>query len=113
MPKKRKRLFVEGTAMDGIVEELSGKGYAYLGASEFKRGRTIEQTMSKMPYKCFHIRNRKVGMITVEELDLWNPKDKVYCELRFIEGLSKVSTITIGKVQFTGDKALELMETRI
>lgn len=114
MGKKKVQVLTIGQSLEVVIGFLTELGYVYLGTSEFKKGGTIEQTMNKKPYRCYHLRSRRINFKTVEEIDIWNPTGKVYCELRFDhEGLSDRSSITIGKNQFNGQKALTLVEKNI
>ncbi len=114
MGKKKVQVLKIGQSLETVVEILTDLGYVYLGSSEFKRGRTIEQTMNKIPYRCYHLRSHRINFRTIEEIDIWKPTGKIFCELKFdSEGLSDISTIVVGKNQYIGLKALQLAERDI
>lgn len=114
MGKKKAQVLTIGQCIETVVEHLTDLGYVYLGDSEFKRKQSIEQTMNKRPYACYHMWSRRINLKTVEEIDIWNPTGKVFCEIRFdYEGLSDTSSITIGKNQYNGEKAIKLIEKNI
>ena len=113
MAKKSKVLSV-GAPIEAVVEALTELDYVYLDGSDFVRRMTICQSMSRKPYKCYFIRNNRINLRTIEELCVWNPTGKVFCELRFdSEGLSEISSTAIGKNQYNGSKALSLAENNI
>lgn len=114
MGKKKTQVLAIGQCIETVVEHLTDLGYVYLGDSEFKPRQSIEKTMSKRPYMCYHMLSRRINLRTIEEIDIWNPTGKVFCELIFdYEGLSGTSSITIGKNQYNGEKAIKLIEKNI
>ena len=114
MGKKIVPVIAVGAEIETVVEVLTSLGYVYLDGSDFKRGYAVYDTMSKKPYKCYHLRSNRINLRTVEEIDIWKPQGKVFCELVFTsDGLSERSSTTIGKNQFNGTKALALAEKNI
>jgi hypothetical protein len=114
MGKKKAQVLTIGQCIETVVERLTDLGYVYLGDSEFKLRQSIERTMNKRPYMCYHMWSRRINSRTIEEIDIWNPTGKVFCELRFdYEGLSDTSSITIGKNHYNGEKAIRLIEKNI
>ena len=114
MGKKIVPVIAVGAEIETVVEVLTILGYVYLDGYDFKRGYAVYDTMSKKPYKCYHLRSNRINLRTVEEIDIWKPQGKVFCELVFTsDGLSERSSTTIGKNQFNGTKALALAEKNI
>lgn len=114
MGKKKAQVLAIGQCIETVVELLTDIGYVYLGDSEFGRKQSIEKTMNNRHYMCYHMWSHRINLRTIEEIDIWNPTGKVYCELIFdSDGLSGMSSITIGKNKYNGEKAIKLIEKNI